>query len=91
MPVYHHPQAEQQLGPDWTLMKAGVTGTPEISEWLIQQLPEGGRVGIDPFLHTIDTAMKLRKELEVMSVLWLAAQPPPGGVWDVIRDCCVLQ
>ncbi len=46
-------------------MRGGVQGTPEISEWLIQQVPEGGRVGIDPFLHTIEAARKLKAELEV--------------------------
>lgn len=56
-------QAEQQLGPGWRLMKGGVPGTPEVSEWLIKTLPSGGRVGIDPFLHTMESARKLSKEL----------------------------
>ena len=46
-------QAEQQLGPGWTLMKGGTPGCPEIPDWLASNLPEGSRIGIDPFLHTV--------------------------------------
>ena len=46
-------QAEQQLGPGWTLMRAGTPKCPEIQDWLATSLPEGARVGIDPFLHTV--------------------------------------
>ena len=56
-------QAEQQLGPEWTLMKAGTPKVPEIHEWLIATVREEGRVGIDPSLHTIEAAEKLQKQL----------------------------
>ena len=46
-------QAGEQLGPDWTLMKAGTEGCPEIPQWLASNLAEPGRVGIDPYLHTV--------------------------------------
>ena len=46
-------QAEQQLGPGWTLMRGGTPKCPEIQDWLASTLPEGARVGIDPFLHTV--------------------------------------
>ena len=46
-------QAEQQLGPGWTLMRAGTPKCPEIQDWLASNLPDQGRVGIDPFLHTV--------------------------------------
>ena len=46
-------QAGEQLGPDWTLMKAGTEGCPEIPQWLAGNVPEPGRVGIDPYLHTV--------------------------------------
>ncbi|KAK9805604.1 hypothetical protein WJX72_007339 [[Myrmecia] bisecta] len=57
-------QAEKQLGPGWTLMKAGTPKCPEIPNWLADAVPEGGRVGIDPFLHTVDSARKLQTKLE---------------------------
>lgn len=46
-------QAEKQLGPDWTLMRAGTPGCPDIADWLAEHVAEGGRVGVDPFLHTV--------------------------------------
>ena len=46
-------QAGEQLGPDWTLMKAGTEGCPEIPQWLAGNVPEPGPVGIDPYLHTV--------------------------------------
>ncbi|GAB4814313.1 hypothetical protein N2152v2_001359 [Parachlorella kessleri] len=56
-------QAEQQLGPGWTLMRQGTPSCPEIPDWLVSTLPEGGKVGIDPFLHTIESAEKLHRHL----------------------------
>lgn len=46
-------QASQQLGPAWTLMRAGTPGCPEIPEWLADNLQADDAVGIDPFLHTV--------------------------------------
>lgn len=57
-------QASQQLGPEWTLMKAGSPGCPDIEDWLADQLPEGARIGIDPFLHTVDAVRKLQRKIE---------------------------
>ena len=50
-------QAEQQLGPGWTLMRGGTPKCPEIQDWLASSLPAGGRVGIDPFLHTVMSSL----------------------------------
>lgn len=50
-------QASQQLGPAWTLMRGGTPGCPAIPEWLAGNVPEGGRVGIDPFVHTVRRRM----------------------------------
>ena len=58
-------QAEEQLGPDWTLMKAGTEGCPEIPQWLASNLAEPGRVGIDPYLHTV-SPVPLQKVLHAM-------------------------
>lgn len=35
----------------------------QIPDWLIANLPEGAKVGIDPFVHTIDAAEKLQRQL----------------------------
>lgn len=56
-------QAENELGPEWTLIRAGTPGTPSTSEWLKETLPEGARVGIDPFLFSADAGDELRRTL----------------------------
>jgi Xaa-Pro aminopeptidase len=43
-------QAEGQLGPEWTLMRAGTPGVPSVNEWLKETLPQGARIGIDPVI-----------------------------------------
>ena len=64
----HHPlQAEQQLGKDWMLMRAGTAGCPEIPEWLADTLHEGARVGIDPFLHTVFAPSGLLHRVEKLA------------------------
>ena len=57
-------QAEEQLGPEWVLMRAGTPGVPDIHDWLTSTLKEGSRVGIDPTVHTIDAAEALKRQLE---------------------------
>ena len=46
-------QAEKQLPAGWKLMRDGTLACPEIPDWLIEALPEGAVVGVDPFLHTV--------------------------------------
>jgi hypothetical protein len=36
-----------------------------MEDWLAQNLPEGGRVGVDPFCHTVDSVRRLQKKLTV--------------------------
>ena len=46
-------------------MKAGTEGCPEIPQWLASNLAEPGRVGIDPYLHTV-SPVPLQKDLHSM-------------------------
>ncbi|KAF6262047.1 peptidase M24, structural domain-containing protein [Scenedesmus sp. NREL 46B-D3] len=57
-------QAETELGPEWTLMRGGTGSCPEINEWLADTLPEGSRVGFDPFCHTVEAVNKLKAKLQ---------------------------
>ncbi|KAL3145608.1 hypothetical protein ABBQ32_003156 [Trebouxia sp. C0010 RCD-2024] len=83
-------QAEQQLGPGWTLMRGGTPKCPEIQDWLASTLPEGARVGIDPFLHTVNGAKQLSTKLReagkslvplldgnLVDKVWGGQRPPP--------------
>uniref|UniRef100_A0A383V906 Uncharacterized protein n=1 Tax=Tetradesmus obliquus TaxID=3088 RepID=A0A383V906_TETOB len=57
-------QAETELGPGWTLMRGGTGSCPEINDWLADSLPEGSRVGFDPFCHTVEAVNKLKSKLQ---------------------------
>ncbi|KAL6764493.1 peptidase M24, structural domain-containing protein [Haematococcus lacustris] len=84
-------QASTELSKSWTLMKAGTPGCPDLEDWLAANLPEGGCVGVDPFLHTMDAARRLQKKLEaagramvplladgnLVDKAWGAEQPQP--------------
>lgn len=55
--------ADQLSGTGIDLMKVGVPGTPTIEDWVISQLSEGQKLGIDPKLLSVDSAIKMKKEL----------------------------
>lgn len=56
-------QASEQLTADWTLMRMGNDGVPDIPTWLSQNLPEGSAVGIDALVHTIGDGRNLEAKL----------------------------
>ncbi|KAL2612171.1 hypothetical protein R1flu_023863 [Riccia fluitans] len=83
-------QAENQLGPEWTLMRAGTAGVPPMSEWCRDSLPEGSRIGIDPYLFSSDASEELKRTLaeknhslcllydnNLVDQLWGAERPSP--------------
>ncbi|CAN6440887.1 unnamed protein product [Victoria cruziana] len=83
-------QAENQLGPDWILMRMMNPGVPTIAEWLNDVLLPGCRIGIDPFLFSSDAAEEFRealskKNLELICIynfnlvdeIWDESRPSP--------------
>ena len=56
-------QAEQELNAEWTLMRSLQPGVPTLEEWLASNLPDGGVVGIDPLVCSVDEAKKLESAL----------------------------
>ncbi|GLI66862.1 hypothetical protein VaNZ11_010849 [Volvox africanus] len=83
-------QAASELGPQWTLMKAGTPGCPDLEDWLAASLPEGARAGIDPWVHTVNAVRTLQRKLEdagkvvvpllsdgnLVAKVWGAQRPP---------------
>lgn len=57
-------QAAQQMDKNWTLMKLGLKSTPTQEDWLINVLPEGSKVGVDPFIIAFDQWKVLSKALK---------------------------
>ncbi|XP_046542342.1 xaa-Pro aminopeptidase 1-like [Haliotis rubra] len=84
-------QAERQLDNNWTLMKTGLKDTPTQAEWLVKELPTEGRVGVDPFLFSVEQWKPLSKELKsnghnlvqvsqnLVDMVWEDRPPPPNN------------
>eukprot|EP00850_Spirogloea_muscicola_P025140 SM002279S07718 [mRNA] locus=s2279:28:1558:+ [translate_table: standard] len=83
-------QAQAQLPDGWALMRSAQPGVPNIDDWLCETLPDGARVGFDPYLHSADAAATLRATLarkgqalvplytgNLVDSVWGAARPPP--------------
>ncbi|XP_063818716.1 xaa-Pro aminopeptidase 1 [Pseudophryne corroboree] len=67
-------QAAQQMDNNWTLMKMGLKDTPTQEDWLISVLPEGSRVGVDPFIIPSDQWKNLSLALKNAGHLLVAVQ-----------------
>jgi len=53
-----------------------------LTDWLIAALPEGGRLGYDPWLHTIGWVEKTRATLERAGILMIPCEDNPlDSVW----------
>jgi len=49
--------------------------------WLRARLPEGGKIGYDPWLHTADEIRKLTEALEGSGVTLCATDNPVDAIW----------
>jgi len=59
-------QAEEQLkGTGIDLYKQGADGVPLVSEWVADRLADGGVLGVDPQLLSIESAAKMEKAFSV--------------------------
>ena len=56
---------------------------PDVSlgAWLMEHLPEGGRVGFDPWLHTVDQLAKLEKALEGSGIEMVQSPNLVDQIW----------
>ncbi|KAM8924169.1 xaa-Pro aminopeptidase 1 [Pelodytes ibericus] len=82
-------QAAQQLDCNWTLMKMGLKDTPSQEDWLLNVLPEGSRVGVDPFIIQTDQWKSMSLALKnaghslvpvqenLIDVIWADRPPRP--------------
>lgn len=53
----------------------------ELSAWLIEALPKGGRVAYDPWLHGVDEIGKLEKSLEGQGIALVKTRNLVDGIW----------
>ncbi|XP_017899570.1 PREDICTED: xaa-Pro aminopeptidase 2-like, partial [Capra hircus] len=79
-------QAERQMDCNWELHKE--VGTTPIITWLLTEIPVGARVGVDPFLFSINSWESYAKALQVsdrellsipvnlVDLVWGSERPP---------------
>ena len=53
----------------------------KLADWLIEQLPHGGVVGFDPWLHTVDEVAGLREKLGPKQIELRGAGNLVDGLW----------
>jgi len=53
----------------------------KLSEWLIEQLPNGGKVAFDPWLHTLSEIEKLRAELAKSQITLIPTDNLVDRIW----------
>jgi Xaa-Pro aminopeptidase len=75
-------QAEKELSDEWTLMRMNQEAVPTLEDWLSANLPEGGLLGIDPYVHSIADAEKL--QAAVRKVEGAALQSLPSNLVDSV-------
>jgi Xaa-Pro aminopeptidase len=82
-------QAEQELGPGWTLMRSGEPGVPTLTAWLAEHTPAGGSVGVDPLVHSATFATELSAALQKKGIALKPLDPtlpnPVDTVWGAAR------
>ena len=79
-------QAGQELSADWTLMKMGVDGYPDVDDFLVSHLSKGDKVGIDAQLHTVKSATDLKEKLACKGIeLVPTSYNPIDSVWAEAR------
>eukprot|EP01031_Cornospumella_fuschlensis_P034836 gene34836-42187_t len=76
-------QAEMELSASWTLMRSGLKDVPTTTEFLVQHLSAGQRVGIDPFVHSAQNTMQLRQALDAKMISLVNMQSHPvDAIWS---------
>ncbi|KAN0060966.1 hypothetical protein ACQY0O_006700 [Thecaphora frezii] len=85
----YHVQAAKQLDDNWTLHKVGQTGVKDWPAWLLDQVKEGTKVGLDPALISFTEGKSLVTELtakkaeavfpyrNLVDVAWAGDRPDP--------------
>lgn len=72
----YYSQAESQIDNNtWTLMKSGMPNVPTLHKWLVDNLPERSRVGIDPYLIQTKMFHELEEFLDSNGHKLVSLQP----------------
>ena len=72
-------QVRQQVADEFTPVHWPET---RLSDWLVENLPSGASVGIDPWLHTVKEVRALDKALSDKSITLTAIDNLVDAIWD---------
>ncbi|CAG8506681.1 11537_t:CDS:10 [Scutellospora calospora] len=68
-------QASNQLDRNWQLMKLGLPDVPTWQEYLVQNLPKGSKIGIDPTLITALGSSLIAINQNLVDLVWGDERP----------------
>ncbi|CAH0552784.1 unnamed protein product [Brassicogethes aeneus] len=91
----YHLQADEQINCGWLLMREGHKSIPTRAQWLKEQLPFGGRVGVDPRIISEYQWLELKNEfleghlklvalnVSLIDIIWKPEERPKRRNKDV--------
>jgi Xaa-Pro aminopeptidase len=75
-------QAAQQLeGTGFDLFKMGMPETPDMIDWIVEQVGNGGKVGIDGMVYATSEAKTLKNKLESKGIALETRFDPFEEIW----------
>ncbi|WP_386075379.1 aminopeptidase P family protein [Tropicimonas aquimaris] len=54
----------------------------QLGDWLVEQMPEGGRIGFDPRLHTVEAVEALARKGAPQGIELVAVENPVDAIWE---------
>ena len=80
-------QASQQLSGEWELMRQGLPGAVKMEDWILREMPEGSRLGLDASTMSVAGFKALRDackgrveivptEQNLVDLVWGSERPP---------------
>ncbi|RYH11079.1 hypothetical protein EON65_38960, partial [archaeon] len=76
-------QAEQQLTSDWTLMKSGNPGVPDMNKWILDNFTAGQVVGVDAWLVATSAWRGMERSFSTKEIVLKAVDTNPVDlIWN---------
>ncbi len=72
---------EQLAGTGFDLYKMGVAGTPDMIDWIVEQVGKGGKVGIDGLVYAAAEAKKIKQKLAAKEIKLETKYDPFKKIW----------
>ena len=77
---------EQLAGTGFDLYKMGVAGTPDMIDWIVEQVGKGGKVGIDGLVYAASEAKKIKQKLAAKEIKLETKYDPFKKIWKDLPE-----